>query len=102
MRCLAIGWRLLTPRVGIAPENNGTVLVGWVAQYFVELHGEAVEMADVQWAEVAMERIVEQRLVDAEVDRWERLGPRCPLGGRLALLGVGKWRGCIRRVCVGC
>ena len=42
----------------------------------MELHGEAVQVANVQWAEVAMERIVEQRLIDAEVDWRERLGSR--------------------------
>jgi len=40
----------------------------------MQLHGESVKVADVKWAEVAVESVVEQRLVDAEVDRRIRLG----------------------------
>jgi hypothetical protein len=52
----------------------------------VQLHREAVEVADVERAKVAMERVVEQSLVDAEVHWRVRLGG-CggPLGARRPL-----------------
>jgi hypothetical protein len=65
----------LTPRVGAAPEDDSAVLVGWVAQNFMQLNSEAVEVTNVQWAEVTMEGIVQESLVDTEVDRRMRLGP---------------------------
>lgn len=48
----------LTPRVGAAPEHNGPVFVVWVAQDLVQLNGETVEVANVEWAEVGVEGIV--------------------------------------------
>ena len=39
----------------------------------MELHSEPVQVTDVQRAKVAMEGIVQQRLVDAEVDGGKRL-----------------------------
>ena len=105
------GRSVLTPRVGTAPEDYWAVLVCGVSQHLVQLHGEPVEVANVKWAKVAMEGIVEQRLVDAEVDGGVRLvgcssrasvRPRRPLGRRLGLLGVREGRRGIRRICVGC
>jgi hypothetical protein len=101
----------LTPRVCAAPEDYCPVLVGGIAQDLVQLHCEAVQVTNVERAEVAMERVVEQRLVDAEVHWWVCFGPGCrgtrlgsrrPLRGRCALLGVGEWRGRVRCVCVRC
>jgi hypothetical protein len=96
----------LTPRIGAAPEDDGAFLVGRIAQNLVQLDSEAVEVANVQGAKVAVEGVVEQRLVDAEVDGRLGLGGRgCGCGvargalrGRLALLGVGKGRVCVGRV----
>jgi hypothetical protein len=77
----------------------------------MQLHGEAVKVTDVQRAEVTVESVVEQCLVDAEVDRRMRLGSCCgraslspcrPLRRRRTLLGVGKWRCRIGSVCVRC
>lgn len=48
----------LTPRVSVAPENNCAILVGRVSENLVQLHSKSVEVADVEWAEIAMERIV--------------------------------------------
>lgn len=62
-----------TPRVCAAPEDYSSLLVRWVAEDFVQLHGKAVQVTDVERTEVAVEGIVQQRLVDAEVHRWERL-----------------------------
>jgi hypothetical protein len=101
----------LTPRVCAAPEDYCPVLVGGIAENLVQLDREAVKVADVERAEVAMECVVEQRLVDAEVHWRVCLGSGCcgtclracrPLRGRCALLGVGEWCGRIRRVCVRC
>jgi hypothetical protein len=96
----------LTPRIGAAPEDDGAFLVGRIAQDLVQLDSEAVEVANVQGAKVAVEGVVEQRLVDAEVDGRLGLGGRgCgggmargALRGRLALLRVGKGRVCVGRV----
>jgi hypothetical protein len=87
---------VLTPRVGVAPEDDGPVFIRGVSQNLMKLHRESVQVANVQRAEVAVESIVEQCLVNAKVDGWERLrccsrstlGARRPLGGRLVLLGV--------------
>jgi hypothetical protein len=97
----------LTPRVCATPEDDCAVFICGIAQNLVQLYCEAVQVTNVQRAKVAMEGIVEQRLVDAEVHRWMRLGssgsgtnlrPRRPLGRRCALLGVGERRSRIRRV----
>lgn len=48
----------LTPRVSAAPEDDGAVLVGWVAENLVQLYREPVEVANVQWAKVAVKGVV--------------------------------------------
>jgi hypothetical protein len=102
---------ILTPRVCAAPEDDCPVLVGRIAQDLVQLDREAVQVTNVKRTKVAMEGIVEQRLVDAEVHGWVCFGPGCgrtslrarrPLRWRCALLGVGEWRGRVRRVGVRC
>lgn len=50
--------RLRTSRIGMTPEHNGAILIVWMSQYFVELDGEAIQMADVQWTKVGVESIV--------------------------------------------
>lgn len=35
----------------------------------MELHSEAVQVADVEWAKVSVESVVQQGLVDAEIHR---------------------------------
>lgn len=102
-----------TPRVRIAPEYYTTILVLLVAQDLVQLHGEAVQMANVQRAKVTVEGVVEESLVNGEVHRrvvlgtcglGGRLGPRLRLGRPLArralFSGIREWRIGIRRVCV--
>lgn len=77
----------------------------------MQLYREPVEVANVQWAKVAVEGVVQERLVDTKVDGRVRLGAggsrtylraRRPLGGRLALLGVRERSVRIGRACVGC
>ena len=78
-------WSVLTPRVGAAPEDDSAVLVGWVSQNLMQLHSESVEVTNVQWAKVAVEGVVQERLVDTKVDGGMRLGPcgsRTCLGAR--------------------
>lgn len=75
--------RLRTSRIGMTPEHNGAILIVWMSQYFVELDGEAIQMADVQWTKVGVESIVQQAVVDGEVEG-RMLGRRCWHG-----LGVG-------------
>lgn len=72
---------LLTPRVRGAPEDNGPVLVLGRGQHVVEVEGEAVQVADVQRAEVVVEGVVEEAVVDGEVEGL--LGPpRLPAAPR--------------------
>lgn len=62
-----------TPGVGFTPEHDGTVTVGWIAEDFVEQDREAVEVANVQWAKVVVEGVVEEGVIDGEVDGlWSR------------------------------
>lgn len=42
----------------------------------MQLDSEAVQMTNVERAEIAVESVVQQGLVDAEVNRWERLSAR--------------------------
>lgn len=94
----------ITSRVGAAPENNCAILVGGIPQDLVQLHGKSVEVSNVQRTKIAMERIVQQGLVDAEVHWGMRFGssrcgtslrPRRPLRRRCALLRVGERCGCV-------
>lgn len=88
----------LTPRVGGAPENDGPVLVLRRSQDIVEVEREAVQVADVQRAEVVVEGVVEEAVVDGEVEGL--LGPprvAAARGGprrrRVGVWeeGVGRW-----------
>lgn len=58
----------LTARIGLAPEDDGPVLVAGDGEDLVEEDGEAVEMADVEGAKVGVEGIVSERPVEGEVD----------------------------------
>lgn len=97
---------LHTPRVCTAPEYYCALLVGRVAENLMQLDGEAVEVTNVERAEVAVEGVVQQGLVDTEVHGRERLGAtsRGALGARRALrrrrvlLGVRERRVRIRCV----
>lgn len=51
----------------------------------MEEHGEAVQVTDVQRAEVGVERVVEKGIVNREVDGRSPFGSRCSrLGSALA------------------
>lgn len=69
----------------MAPKHYVSVLVFPVAENFVQLHREAVQMSNVQRSEVAVERIVDERLINAEVHRRLRLARRLFLRTRLSL-----------------
>jgi hypothetical protein len=64
-----------TPRICSAPEYNCSVVVGWVAEDVMEVNSKPVEMTDVQWTEIGVEGIVEERVIDSEVDWRFVLGP---------------------------
>jgi hypothetical protein len=56
-------------RIGFAVENNWTIAVGWVTKNFVEENSEAVQVTDVEWAEISMESIVQKSVINSEVHR---------------------------------
>ena len=60
----------------------------------MQLDGEAVKVTDVKRAKVAVEGVIQQRLVNAEVHRRERLGARSSWRARRAL----RWRRVLLRV----
>ena len=62
------------PRVCSAPEYHSSVIVGWIAENLMELHGESVEVTDMQRPEVVVESIVQEGIIDREVDRWRTRG----------------------------
>ena len=57
-----------TSRISTAPKDHGTVLIGAISQYLVQLDGKAVQVANVQWAKISVECVVQQALVNSEVD----------------------------------
>lgn len=57
------------PRISPAPEYHRLVIVGWVAENFMKLYCEPVQVTNVQRAKVGMEGIVEQCVINREVDR---------------------------------
>ena len=74
----------------------------------MQLYSKAVQVTDVKRAKVAVEGIVQQSLVNAEVHGWERLSasgsgaclcPRGALRWRRVLLGIRER--CVRIWCVG-
>ena len=71
-----------TPRVGVAPEDDGSVLVLWVAENLMQQDGKSVEVANVQWTKVGVEGVVEQMLVNRKVDG----SKTCGRGGSGSLL----------------
>lgn len=71
-----------TPRIRLAPEDDGAVLVLGIAQNFVQHDGKAIQVADVQRTEVCVEGIVQEVLVNGKVD-W---GRSWACGGRRGLL----------------
>jgi hypothetical protein len=66
-------WSVLTPRVGAAPEDDCAVLIGGIAENFMQLNSEAVEVTNVQWAKVTVEGVVQECLVNAKIDGRECL-----------------------------
>lgn len=97
-----------TSRISTAPKDHGTVLIGAISQHLVQLDGKAVQVANVQWAEISVECVVQQALVNSEVDgrvdmfgRGSRAGLRLgrALRGRLGrAFQVLKWRVGVRWV----
>lgn len=69
-----------TLRVCHAPEDDGPIPVFFCAKYVVKHESESVKMADVEWAKVMVEGIVEELVVNGEVE-W--LLARFQVQGRL-------------------
>lgn len=67
---------VLTSGVSSAPEDDGAILVLLGTEHIVELQGEAVQVTDVQRAEVVVESVVEEGVVDGEVVRRRADGGR--------------------------
>lgn len=57
----------LTSRVGSAPKYDGAVLVLLGTEDLVELKGEPVQVADVEWAKVMVEVVIEEGVIDGKV-----------------------------------
>jgi hypothetical protein len=49
---------VLTPRISLTPEYNWSVLIFGRTQNIVELYSKAVQVSNVQWSKIMMERIV--------------------------------------------
>ena len=47
-----------TSRVSMAPEDDGTIILVFVAKDVVKFHGKAIEMPDVKGTEVGAEGVV--------------------------------------------
>ena len=58
-----------TSRVCPAPEHDGPALVLFGSKDLVELQGEAVQMANVEGAEVVVESIVQKGIINRKVAR---------------------------------
>lgn len=65
------------PRVRLAPEHNGSIVIFWVAKDFVKMDCESIEMTDMEGPEVGVEGIVEQAVIDGKVHRRLAPGPSC-------------------------
>ena len=78
-----------TSGIGFAPKHNPTIDVCRVSQYFVKLDSEAVEMADVQWAKIGIEAIVDETIVDGKVGGGRSLGAAGD-GGGTSVLRLGR------------
>ena len=61
-------------RVGPAPEDNSAIIVHRIREYLVQLNCESVQVANVKWAEVRMEAVVEECIIDGEVYGWMDFG----------------------------
>lgn len=59
----------ISPRAAIwpAPKHNNAALVFRVAENVVQRHGKTVQVANVKWAEIVVERVVQQGIIDGEV-----------------------------------
>lgn len=84
-----------TACVCLAIKDNWTITVCWVSQDLVEEHSEAVQVTNVERAEIGMECIVKKGVIDREIHwgaalarRRSRLDPSRSLAWRL---------GCIER-----
>ena len=55
------------PRIRLAVKHHRPLSIGWVPKDLVEMNGESVQVADVQWTEVRVECVVEECVVDGKV-----------------------------------
>lgn len=68
----------LTSRVCAAPKDDGAILILLHTENLVEVQSEAIQMSDVQWAEVMVKCVVQKSVIDGEV-----------VGSRLGRHGLG-------------
>ena len=54
-------------RIGLAPEYYYAIAICGVSEDFVEMNCESIQMANVQWAKVGVESIIEKGVVNGEV-----------------------------------
>lgn len=59
----------LTPWIGSAPEDNGSIFILLGTENLVELERESVQVTDVEWAKVMVEVVVQKGVIDSEVVR---------------------------------
>lgn len=63
------------------PEDDCAITVGWITEDLVELHGKAVQVTDMQWAEVVVKSVVQKGVINGEVDRRGSYSDGCGAGG---------------------
>lgn len=56
------------PPIWPAPENNHPPLVLAISKNIVQRHGKPIQVPDVEWAEIVVESVVQQSVVNSEVD----------------------------------
>ncbi len=59
----------LTSRIGSAPEHNWPILVLFRAEDLMEVDGKSVEVANVKWAKVVVEGVVQKAVIYRKVER---------------------------------
>ena len=83
-----------TPGISLAIEDYRTVAVGWITKNLMEKHGEAVEVTNVEWAEISVEGIVKKSVINGEVHGRAALGVAGWARARLlGDFGASRWKG---------
>lgn len=56
-------------RICFAPEDHDAITIRGVSKNFMEMNCEPIEVANVQWAEVGVESVVKEGIVNGEIHR---------------------------------